>query len=238
MTKNTTANSKINSNRHFPLFQSHLDLAKSQWESILLPGDTAVDATAGNGHDALFLAKAILTPSSGHLHVFDVQDIALQETKKRILNHIPECEHRVNYHHASHVQFPAEFGSSNIKLFVYNLGYLPSANKSMTTETTSTLLSVQHASLLLSPGGLISITCYPGHPEGALEETALVEWASTLNKEEWSVCHHRWINRTRAPSLLLLQKNEVSKEAFKKSEQDPIEDQKFFENKKLGDAHH
>jgi len=36
----------------------HGDLAQPMWASVLEAGDIAVDATCGNGNDALFLARA------------------------------------------------------------------------------------------------------------------------------------------------------------------------------------
>lgn len=41
---------------------------------VVLPGDTVVDATAGNGHDTVFLAR--LAGPSGQVHAFDVQEEA------------------------------------------------------------------------------------------------------------------------------------------------------------------
>lgn len=38
---------------------------------VLRPGDVAVDATAGNGHDTLFLAQAV--GPSGTVYAIDVQ---------------------------------------------------------------------------------------------------------------------------------------------------------------------
>ena len=38
---------------------------------VLQPGDVAVDATCGNGHDSLFMAQAI--GPTGELHAVDLQ---------------------------------------------------------------------------------------------------------------------------------------------------------------------
>ncbi len=200
--KNTTTSS----NRHFPLFQSHIDLAHSYWKKLLTPGDIAVDATCGNGHDTLTLAQFILTPTSGTLYAIDIQPEAIQKTREKIESNVPEVAHRLVTLQQSHQHFPEEFKILPIKLFIYNLGYLPGGNKSLTTQTSSTLESIENACSLIGSGGLISITCYPGHPEGAVEEQALLEYCKRLNKELWSVCHHRWINRNQSPSLLLLQR--------------------------------
>lgn len=38
---------------------SHLALAHSIWGQVLRPGSIVVDATCGNGHDALAIAKCV-----------------------------------------------------------------------------------------------------------------------------------------------------------------------------------
>ena len=55
--------------------KSHLDVAKDHVAEALRPGDRAVDATAGNGHDTAFLAEAVGT--AGGVWAFDVQPRAL-----------------------------------------------------------------------------------------------------------------------------------------------------------------
>lgn len=45
--------------------------AQMVWAQVLQPGDVAVDATCGNGHDSLFMAQCI--GSTGHLHAVDLQ---------------------------------------------------------------------------------------------------------------------------------------------------------------------
>lgn len=91
-------------------------------------------------------------------------------------------------------------------LIVYNLGYLPRGAKSTTTSVEGTLRSLQHAMSILLPGGLISITTYSGHPEGEREEAAVIQLASSLPSFQWSTLHHRWLNRKKAPALLLMLK--------------------------------
>ncbi|PNH03525.1 putative rRNA methylase ytqB, partial [Tetrabaena socialis] len=46
-------------------------ITQAVWSQVLRPGDTAVDATCGNGHDTLFLARAV--GPGGHVFAFDIQ---------------------------------------------------------------------------------------------------------------------------------------------------------------------
>lgn len=184
------------------LFQSHLVLAHHYWEQCLLPGDIAIDATCGNGHDTLRLARL----GVGKLYACDVQQEALTATQELLATKLTGEElQRIVYVHGSHASFPEEIIPGSVKLIVYNLGYLPGGDKQLTTQVATTLASIRHAQRLLTAEGVISITCYPGHAEGALEEDALLAFAAALPLAEWVCCHHRWLNRNRGPSLLLLQ---------------------------------
>ena len=49
------------------------------------PGDLCIDATAGRGNDALFLAE--LVGETGHVTAFDIQQDAVDSTKKLLEEH-------------------------------------------------------------------------------------------------------------------------------------------------------
>jgi len=190
-----------------PLFNKHLDLSKQYFERLLKPGDIVIDATCGNGHDSLFLASLILNKDRGFLYTCDIQEEALTSAKNNFHGKIaPQLMQRIQFLHICHSQFPEEIKPQSVKLIVYNLGYLPGGDKNLTTKTDTTLKSITQALELITPGGAISITCYPGHQEGAIEEHAILELASHLNKNVWNCCFHRFVNRPKSPSLLLLQK--------------------------------
>lgn len=189
------------------LFQSPIDYAHQLWKQILSQGDWAIDATCGNGKDALYLAQSI-APLSGGLIALDIQEAAITATKQLLGKHFsPDETAFIHLCQQSHETFPEIAHHKPIKIIVYNLGYLPGGNKSLTTLTLITLISVKNALNLLGSQGLLSITCYPGHLEGAREEQALLEWASCLDPKLYSVCHLRWQNRKASPSLLLIQKS-------------------------------
>ena len=191
----------------FPLFQSHLDMAHSYWQRIVLPGDTVIDATCGNGHDTLALARMALTPEMGALYGLDIQPKAVEGCRRILQENLPaDTLTRVTLHTGCHSCFPASISPHSVRLIVYNLGYLPGGDKSLTTAAESTIASLEAAKGLLMPGGALSITCYPGHAEGLREEGVVFEWSAKLEPQEWSCCHHRWLNRKKAPSLLFVQK--------------------------------
>jgi len=188
--------------QHFPLFNSHLDLAHHYWKRVIGEGDWIIDATCGNGHDSLILAILL---QNGGLIGLDIQQKALESTRLRLNS--SGINAPIYLFQQSHVSFPALAYEHPIRLIVYNLGYLPGGDKSLTTQTDTTLTSINAALQLLEPGGLLSITCYPGHEEGGKEQEALISQLSQLKSSDWNVCHHTFPHRILAPSLLLIQKS-------------------------------
>lgn len=182
---------------------SHLDIAHMFWQKIVQPGDTVIDATAGNGHDSLFLAGLALNDPAGRLIAFDIQKSALENTKER-LKDFPEAQ--IALYQMCHSRISEVASPKSVKLIAFNLGYLPGGDKSLTTRTSSTLIAITAALDLIAPGGLISITCYPGHAEGLVEEHAILPFCKALDPKVWSVSSHTFINRTKHPHLILLQR--------------------------------
>ena len=195
----------FNMHNNFPLFSSAVDLAHHYWKQLLQPGDCVIDATCGNGKDTLVLAKLI--GEEGMLIGMDIQEEALARTRALLEEQLPAKQmSQIHLFLQSHADFPPISQEKKIKLIIYNLGYLPGGNKEITSKVSSTLESVKKSLGVLTPSGAVSIACYPGHPEGAREEEALIQLLTTLPSAEWSVWHHRWQNRPLSPSLILIQR--------------------------------
>lgn len=178
----------------------HLAFAHAFWSKVLSPSDFAIDATCGNGHDTLALAKLL---PQGKVFAFDLQEAAIEKTRQRLIHE--GLENRVTLFHQSHEDF-LEILSQSIQLIVYNLGYLPGGDKSLTTQTSVTLKSIQNALPLLKKGGVIFMTLYPGHPEGAIEAEAVLEFTKELSKDIWSIHHESFTTKASAPSVLYVVK--------------------------------
>jgi len=212
--------------RQYPLYQSHIDLAHQHLESIIKPGDTVIDATCGNGHDTLVLAKLALTSDSGKIFAIDRQADAIESTKQLLTKQLSRAViNRIEFSQRCHSTFPEHLTPRSVNVFQYNLGYLPGGNKAITTTVETTLQSIRNAMQLLQAGGLILITCYPGHAEGMREEEAIIKLCSSFDPKIWSCSHYRWMNRSKAPSLVLIQKKlltyidfPVSPSVFRESE--------------------
>jgi predicted methyltransferase len=172
------------------------------WAQLILKdrlraGDVVVDATMGNGHDTLFLTQCVAP--DGHVFAFDVQEAALIETRKRVPAEMTTLIHAGHETMRAHV--PVEL-HGKVSAVMFNLGYLPGADKALITRTETTMIAVREALDLLKPSGLLTITVYPGHEGGAEESRHMAEWAATLDSRRFEVQHLRPVNRAAAPPEL------------------------------------
>jgi len=164
------------------------------------PGDRVVDATCGNGHDTLFLAR--LVGEEGKVWAFDIQEDALSNT--RILLSEAGCLAQVKLVATGHERF-AGFVGEPLNAVVFNLGYLPGGNKEIITHPDTSLAALGQAAGLLIPGGIITVCIYTGHSGGAEEGDAVEKWAASLPPAEFNVWSSRRINLpSSAPYVLLI----------------------------------
>jgi SAM-dependent methyltransferase len=180
---------------------------------ILLAGDTAVDLTAGNGHDTLFLRQVV--GAGGKVFAFDLQAKALEKTAERLAaeglackNHdtpasgYPPGVHLVN---ASHAML-TDYVEPPVQAVIANLGYLPGGNRNIVTRSDSTLSALDQAAGLLAPGGRISVVVYVGHEGGEEESQAVALWFAALPAGDWETIRFQVMNRSESPYLLLAEK--------------------------------
>lgn len=169
-----------------------LDLLQTEKNFILQhlkEGDTAADFTMGNGYDTLFLSKTV--GEKGRVFAFDIQPSALESTQKRLSeNGAPENYTLIcDSHHKA-----KDYINCKIKAGMFNLGYLPGGDKSVTTKRETTLEAVQAAIDLLAPDGILLIAVYPGHEEGEIEGELINDMLSELDRRQYCCAKFRIIN--------------------------------------------
>lgn len=180
-------------------------LAAEAFEKYIHKGDTVVDATMGNGHDTLKLAN--LVGECGHVFAFDVQAKALQNTRERLEQ--AELLLRVTLICDSHENMTAHV-KAPVHAVVFNLGWLPGGDKTITTHLSSTLAAVHSALKLLTPMGMLILCVYPGHPEGMREKEALKALFTALPAQEYNCLEQRFLNAGEgAPECFLVQKQAI-----------------------------
>ena len=153
---------------------------------FLREGDHVIDATAGNGHDTLFLARCV--GPTGHVHAIDIQKEAIERAKNRLAE--AGLSGTVTWHAADHQHMSGFLPLETFSAIVFNLGYLPGASHELTTQRASTLAALQAATILLRPGGLLSVLCYPGHPEGGEEARLIATGWPAWSAAGWRIAQY------------------------------------------------
>lgn len=158
-----------------------------------------VDFTMGNGLDTLFLCNL---SNNCFVYAFDIQQQALDNTKQLL-----ELHKKSNYKLIldSH---------SNINLYVkedidggiFNLGYLPKGNKSITTNAFNTINALEYSLGRLKVKGIISIMVYIGSYNDIHEQDLLLDYVTKLDKHKFNVVLHKLINHDKAPYLIIIEK--------------------------------
>lgn len=144
----------------------------------LIPGGTALDATAGNGHDTAFLARHL--GPEGRVYACDIQPAALEQTRKRLA--AEGLADRVECHARCHASLAAWLPPSihgRILATTFNLGYLPSGNHLLTTQSTTTIAALAATREWMAPEGILTVMAYVGHPGGQEECEAVGAWMET-----------------------------------------------------------
>ena len=139
---------------------------------VLAPGATALDATCGNGHDTMFLARAVAP--GGSVHAFDLQDVAIERSRRRLDGAATGAQ--LHWYHQDHAGLAAELTGVRLNAAMFNLGWLPRSDSDLITTPGSTTAALTAAVALLRPGGRVTIICYRGHAGGASETAAVQAW--------------------------------------------------------------
>lgn len=152
------------------------ELAHALLAETVGPGSRAIDATAGNGHDTLFLARRV--GRSGKVLSLDIQPLAAATTRRRLAEAglEPACDIRVGDHAALAELIPSDFRGATDGV-ILNLGYLPGSDHAVATRPAGTLAALRAGLDSLRPGGRLVCVAYTGHPGGEEEAEAVASFA-------------------------------------------------------------
>lgn len=182
-----------------------LALHKHFLSAHLKKGGVAVDFTMGNGYDTEYLSNAIWggEDAPGHVYAFDVQEAALESTKKRLVDvGAPENYTLILDSH----EYVDKYVKEPFCAGVFNLGWLPGSDKTVTTKRESTLKAISSALRLIDHDGILLIAVYPGHEEGRLEGEAVAEMLSSISRFELSIGRFQIINSPASPYFFIAER--------------------------------
>lgn len=171
-----------------------LHMAHAFLEEVITKEDVVVDATMGNGHDTLFLAQR-----AGQVIAFDIQEQALAKTAERLEKEGLDnaCLVLKGHEHIDHYV-------KECRAVIFNLGYLPSADKSVITLPETTLEAIKKALECLVIGGRMAIMIYYGHEGGNREKDAVLDFVSQLDQRLYTAMLYQPLNQMNTPPFLVM----------------------------------
>ena len=174
--------------------------------AYIVPGGRAIDATAGNGHDTEFLARAV--GPGGTVLAVDLQEDAVRATRTRLEEAGMGARCRVVCaDHAGLRQLGASEFLGATAVILFNLGWLPGGDHTVITRTDSTLSALEASLGLLAVGGLLAVTVYPGHVGGDTEASAVEAWMRTRSVKQYRCSAYKGMNTPpTAPYALFLER--------------------------------
>ncbi len=178
-----------------------LTLEKRFLSEHIKPGGIAADCTMGNGHDTCWLSRAV--GENGHVYAFDIQEQALASTAELLKSEA--CPENYTLILDSHENIK-NYIEEPICAAVFNLGYLPGGDKSVTTLRPSTAAAVRGAIELLDSDGILLCAVYPGHEEGRLEGAMLEELFRDYDRRKICISQFRIVNSPTSPFFFIAEK--------------------------------
>lgn len=159
-------------------------------------GDTVIDATMGNGHDTVFLAK--LVGETGRVYAFDIQKEAVGNTAALLEKE--GLSRQVTLICDGHEALE-QYVCTPIKAVMFNLGYLPGGNHKIATRFETTAAALEASMRLLEPDGLISLGIYYGGDSGFEEKERLAQYLKEIDFQRFTVLVHDYVNRPNCPPI-------------------------------------
>ena len=151
-------------------------------EKRLKNGDSVLDATAGNGYDALKAAE--LVQPNGNLVAIDIQKQAIEATEAKLTK--AKLSHLCELHLGNHGERLSKINQS-FDCILFNLGYLPGSDKMIITTAKDTLSALNHCQRLLKENGALFVTAYRQHEGGQDEANAVERWMHKQHANGWNI---------------------------------------------------
>lgn len=179
-----------------------VERAHQMIQCALVNGDMCIDATAGNGHDTVFLAKCVAP--EGRVWSIDIQQSAISKTRKRIEDSgLSEVISLIHDCHSKVINHLPDACKGMVAVAMFNLGYLPGSDHSVRTSPSTTIQALKLIYEILKPGGLLSVLCYRGHTGGSEEAEAIEKHCQF---ENWQTERHPGSENPSSPLLLVIKK--------------------------------
>ncbi|NBK96652.1 MAG: 16S rRNA (cytosine(1402)-N(4))-methyltransferase [Erysipelotrichia bacterium] len=173
------------------------EIALEMLQPSLKKGGVGVDFTLGNGNDLAFLARFELRK----IYAFEIQKEVLEATKQRLQLKAEQVSF-INDGHEHCLSYIRE----SIDVGIFNFGYCPKGDKSITTKLSTSKQAVESALRLLNVQGRLVLVLYLGHRQGNEEAQYFSEWVKHLDSHQYECTRFSIENRVNCPFILCIEK--------------------------------
>ena len=159
----------------------------------------AVDFTMGQGNDTLFFAQL---SQVDHVYAYDIQQSAYESTLEKLQSEgvCDKCTLFLKGHQTMDEDI------DGFDLGIFNFGYLPQGEKTITTLLETSRSAVFKALERLHIKGLLILVIYPGHVQGQQESDFFLPWCKTLDAHYFNVLTIRLENHQNAPYIIAIER--------------------------------
>ena len=183
-----------------------LDIIRRIVSENVREGDICIDATAGRGNDTVFLCG--LVGDDGRVYSFDIQQDAIDSTKRLLEER--GLSQRAEVMLKSHSEMGELFEKESVSCIMFNLGWLPKGDHSISTSKETTLAAIDAGLELLKPDGIMTIIIYYGRDTGFEEKDAVLEYLPKIDSGRFTVIEMPFVNRPNCPPIpVIIRKDSI-----------------------------
>ena len=171
-----------------------VELSHEFLKPVLHAQAICIDATIGNGKDSMFF----LNQNVRKVYGFEIQEDILEKTKEHVadVRWIPILEGHekmMNYVH------------EEVDAILFNFGYCPNGNETITTLPSTSLEAVKQALMLLKRKGRLVLVLYP-HQYGNEEQETIESYLETLSQHDFQIYKIQALNVKQMPYMIGIEK--------------------------------
>ena len=88
---------------------------------------------------------------------------------------------------------------------MFNLGWLPGGDKSITTLRETTMPAIEAAIDLMARDAILNVAVYPGHAEGDAEGNMICEYLASLSRHKVCATKVKILNSPTSPYFIVIE---------------------------------
>ena len=128
-----------------------------------------------------------------------MQEIAIANTRERLSRAglVGRCQLILDGHQNLNQYVEKE----SVDGIVFNFGYLPGGDHSISTKKSTSIEAIQKGMEALKPGGIMSMCIYSGQDTGFEEKNSILDYLKTVDQRKYVIIMSEFYNRPNNPPI-------------------------------------